>query len=124
MTPIVLSTRSLKPTTTRDAPAHCVSCQQPQAYWRVQHARYGAEAQPICALCFLRTSGWLETHKEQFDLVVNVIGLRRNKALERDEAGGLVHPKDADDVLGAVVLHDRLDAINAFKQKLVQRGAE
>lgn len=122
MIPIVLSTRCLTPAH-HDTNYVCSQCQQPTAHWRVQHARYGDESQPICALCFLDTSGWVEAHKEQFDLVVNAIGLRRKKALSRSATGGLTTHKDADDVLGAIVLHDRFALIQNVKQEM-RRGVE
>lgn len=117
------STRNMVPVYRND-PHVCIKCQQPRAHWSVRHPSYGSEAQPLCALCFFNTSGWLEPNRAQFNLVVNALGLRRNRALERNAAGQLVLPKDADDVLGAIVLHDRVDAVQHLKQHLFRRSAE
>lgn len=117
------TTRCLVPAY-RDDVHICLKCQQPRAVWSVRHPLYGDEAQPICALCFIYTSGWFEQNQTRLRLVVNAIGLRRNKALERDATGRLVSSKDADDVLGAIVLHDRVDAVQRFKQRVFQRSTE
>jgi predicted RNA-binding Zn-ribbon protein involved in translation (DUF1610 family) len=107
--PKVSSTGSLRPLGTT---AHlvCCVCGQQTARWLIMHARYG-EAY-ICSLCFLYDSGWLDTSKAKAAVtrVINVLGLRRGKALECAESR-LVRTEDADDVLGAVVLHARYAAL-------------
>jgi hypothetical protein len=105
-----VSTRCLTPAH-RDTNYICVKCEQPTAHWRVFHARYGEESQPICALCFFKTSDWVGENRQRFDLVVKAVGLRRKVSLQRDELGDLVSGKDADDVLGAIVLHDRFQSL-------------
>lgn len=98
---------------------NCVTCCQPVAHWRIKHARYGGEAD-ICALCFLYTSGWLVKERvRRVEQVVQVIGLKRNQPLQYvvGEHGDKLWPprlailKDADDVLGAIALHDRFEFV-------------
>lgn len=99
---------------------HCIECSEAVAHWWINHPRYGAESVDICALCFLYTSGWLLRERVlRVDQVARVIGLKRQKLLEfvKGENGDrqwpprLVHVKDADDVLGAITLHDRFESV-------------
>lgn len=103
--PRVTSTHALRPL----GPVSnllCTVCKEPCARWSIMHARYGQEN--ICALCFLYDSGWLEAPESKAALqrVANVLGLKRGKSLERVE-GRLTKVADADDVLGAITLHER-----------------
>jgi len=95
-------------------PTHavCVVCKENRARWCIVHARYGQES--ICSLCFLQDSGWFDSaeSKQAIYRVTAAIGLKRNKVLERVE-GRFVRCEDADDVLGAVVLHARWIRVTA-----------
>lgn len=115
----VLSTRVLRPHPV-GVTADCVTCHRPRAHWRVQHPRYGAEVVDVCALCFLYESGWLVPERvRRVTQVIQVIGLKRQKPLEcavgtrgdKMWPPRLEHIKDADDVLGAIVLHDRFEVV-------------
>lgn len=99
---------------------NCVVCAQTCAHWRIRHERYGAADADICALCFLYTSGWLVRERvRRVEQVAQAIGLKRKKPLEfvLGEHGDRVWPprlstvKDADDVLGAIALHDRFEFV-------------
>ena len=93
----------------------CSSCAEKSAHWMVKHPSYGSASTPLCALCFFRNSGWMATGREQFEVVVAAIGKRRQTPMERDVMGMLVNLKDADDVLGAIVLNDR---VASFQQRV------
>jgi hypothetical protein len=76
----------------------------------------------ICALCFLYTSGWLVKERiRRVEQVAQVIGLKRNQSLQYvlDARGDKLWPprlavlKDADDVLGAITLHDRFEFVGS-----------
>jgi len=107
--PKVTSTHALRPLGPTSN-QHCVVCKQQTAHWSIMHARYGQEN--ICALCFLYDSGWLDSPetKAAVSRVANVLGLKRGKVLERVE-GRFVQVRDADDVLGAITLHERFESI-------------
>ncbi len=103
--PAVDSTFVLAPN--RAAPLVCYVCAHERARWRVRHARYGGTVQDLCALCFMYESGWLTpVNQARVARVSTALSLRRNKVLEHVN-GRLVQSTDADDVLGAIVLHDR-----------------
>jgi hypothetical protein len=117
--PTVASTRVLRPIPV-GTNMNCVTCCQPVAHWRIKHARYGEEEASICALCFLYTSGWLVKERvRRVEQVAQVIELKRNQPLQYvlGERGDrlwpprLVQVKDADDVLGALTLHDRFEMV-------------
>ena len=107
--PKVLNTHVLRPLGPT-ASFHCAVCKQPTAHWSITHARYGQEN--ICALCFLYDSGWLDSPETKVAVarVTNVLGLKRGKPLERVE-GRFIRVQDADDVLGAITLHERFESI-------------
>lgn len=111
--PIVTSTTVLRPHHSGTS-FHCVTCAKPVAHWSIRHQRYGGEAASICALCFLYTSGWLvEGRVRRVQMVTQALALRKGKVLEFEKDSRppkLVHVSDADDVLGAITLHDRVEA--------------
>jgi hypothetical protein len=118
--PVVKTTRGVLWPHPVGATMTCVVCSHTRAHWRVKHARYGTSDADICALCFLYTSGWLVQERvRRVEQVAQAIGLKRQKPLEYvlGERGDKVWPprlstvKDADDVLGAIVLHDRFESL-------------
>ena len=117
--PPVLTTRVLRPHSS-GVKATCVTCCQPVARWRIKHPRYGGDETDICALCFIYTSGWLVRERvRRLEQVVQVIGLKRKQPLQcvLGEHGDKLWPPrlsvvgDADDVLGAIALHDRFEFV-------------
>lgn len=119
--PTVQSTRVLRPHTF-GVTKMCCTCHEAVAHWNITHPRYGTEATDICAPCFLYTSGWLVPERfTRVEQIIKVIGLKRGKALEYvlGEHGDKVWPPrlakvaDADSVLGAIVLHDRFEALTS-----------
>lgn len=117
--PPVQSTRVLRPHAV-SVRATCVTCCQPVARWRIKHPRYGADEVDLCALCFLYTSGWLVKERvRRVEQVAQVIGLKRQRPLQYvlGENGDRLWPPrlsvvgDADDVLGAIALHDRFEFV-------------
>ena len=117
--PTVASTRVLRPHS-QGAKASCVTCCQPVARWRIKHPRYGSDEVDICALCFLYTSGWLVKERvRRVEQVVQAISLKRNRTLQYvlGVNGDKLWPprlsavSDADDVLGAIALHDRFEFV-------------
>ena len=107
--PVVTTTRCLKPTHAAVLLV-CSGCNKPQAHWTVRHPRYGEEEQNICALCFFKTSGWADGNKERLRLVINAISMRSNSLVETNN-NLPVHVKDADNILGAIALHERFEAL-------------
>jgi hypothetical protein len=94
------------------------------ARWRFQHPRYGPEEVDLCSLCFLYKSGWLVAERvRRVEQVATVIGRKRereqarqlefamNPQGDRQWPPRLVNVKDADDVLGAITLHDRFEIV-------------
>lgn len=105
--PRVTSTRVLRPL--GPTTLTCVGCKKLTAKWFIVHPRYGQEN--ICSLCFFYDSGWLEAPESKVSLerVANVIALRHGKSLARED--GKLTARDADDVLGAITLHERFSII-------------
>ena len=113
---------------------HCVVCAEPVARWRFKHPRYGSEEVDLCSLCFLYKSGWLVAERvRRVEQVAQVIGRRRGemaKQLEfamnlqgdRQWPPRLVNVKDADDVLGAITLHDRFEIAMSQNQNPARRS--
>lgn len=89
----------------------CSVCKEPRARWVIVHPRYGSDAS-ICSFCFLYDSGWLDRAeaKSAVTRLSNVIGLKRGKVLQMRE-GRLSRIEDANDVLGAVALHERFEFV-------------
>lgn len=90
---------------------HCSVCAQPVARWSILRTN-----KHICALCFFNTTDWVREHWERFDAVIRAISFRRNQVIPRTEKGGLVEVKDADNVLGAIVLHDLFDKVTSLRR--------
>lgn len=107
----VSSTHTLRPHPPTLVKVCCV-CSKPQARWSLLHSRFGPEPVDLCSLCFLYSSGWLTpVRARRVDTVVSALGLRARKVLERVE-GRLVLVSDADNVLGAITLQDRVERLN------------
>lgn len=113
--PAVTSTRCLKPTHAAVLLV-CSGCNQPQAHWTVRHPRYGTEEQNICALCFFKTSGWADGNKERLRLVINALSMRAKSLIETNN-NLPVQVKDADNILGAIALHERFEALGLHRKK-------
>lgn len=67
----------------------------------------------LCALCLLYDSAWGRQARESIEEAVRQVEATREKEFESDDSNRLVVPKDADDVLGVIVLSRRAAAMRA-----------
>ena len=67
----------------------------------------------LCALCVLYDSEWGRKARAPIEEVVRQVEAAREKEFESDGSNRLINSKDADDVLGVVVLSQRASAMRA-----------
>lgn len=87
--------------------SHCAKCDKPQARWGIT---VGRSSPPlfICGACVLYESAW---GKSQSPLVpATIASIERNSDRRFSFTDGRLSSKDADDVLGVVILTERTAA--------------
>jgi hypothetical protein len=107
----VASLSCLKPLASQADALSCYACALARAKWTIRHPRYGVSPVPLCALCFLQTSGWVQPNEARLQDVLGAQALRKRRAIPTVD-GIPSDVKDADNVLGSLVLHDRFQALN------------
>jgi len=86
--------------------AHCAKCDKPQARWGITVGRQSPLF--ICGACVLYESAW---GKSQSPLVpATIASIERNSDRRFVFSDGRLSSKDADDVLGVVILTERTAA--------------
>lgn len=110
-----ISTRALRPAGVQSA-LTCSTCNEPRARWT--RSRFPGASQPtdpaLCSLCFFRVSGWsaVAANRARLRLVAGAISVRSGKKVElQDGLPTLI--ADADNILGAITLQDRVEAIRS-----------
>ncbi len=86
----------------------CLKCGKCTSVWSLPTK--AEETLTICSMCVLYDQAtWCDSAKE----MITQIEVSRGRMFERDQAARLVKPKDADDVVGALVLLARVSSLGA-----------
>lgn len=83
--------------------SNCIVCDKPQARWEV---RSGSAPAFLCGLCVLHETKWGKENQSLLNSVAGQIELHGNRKFERNPEGNLIHCKEADDLMGVVMLMD------------------
>lgn len=93
----------------------CHICDKRQARWEYHsepHAQKKGE--PVCAVCWLYDSIWGEGKKSDIDVFIRAVETEASTRFERVD-GRLSMCRDADRILGAIVLTSKMFAIQRRK---------
>jgi len=85
----------------------CVRCDKPTASWWCDLPTEGADKTYICSICSLYTTKWGIAESSAIEETLSRIQSVRRRTFDTDSNGRLVRSKDADDVLGVMVLASR-----------------
>lgn len=106
MRPLRMESRTFKPLPAQFLGAACVKCNKLQSKWCLDIPN--SEITTVCALCVLYEYPWGLRHREQIDEFVSEVEATRGTVLEKSEDGRITSIKDADGIVGAIVLTSRL----------------
>jgi len=106
--PVSFDTTMLRPLPQELLGAVCNQCDKTQAVWAMPHAtRLGEEAPFVCSLCMLYKSRWaLESRVVIDDFITEVEKIVM--PFNRTPEGELLDCKDADRILFAIVVENRM----------------
>lgn len=91
----------------------CHSCKRPQASWWLDVFEPVERDTKVyaCSLCLLYETEWGKRDRSKIEEVVRRVESVRDVEFESDDSNRLVNPKDADDILGVVVLSHRASVL-------------
>ncbi len=93
----------------------CCSCNQLRSSWWVDMFDPVSKENKVyvCALCLLYKTEWGRKARATIEEVVRRVERSRSAEFETDESNQLVRARDADDILGVIVLSHRAASIRA-----------
>ena len=118
MQPVSFDTSLVRPLPKELFGSVCSECDKPQSVWALPHAtQLGQETPFVCSLCVLYESRWAQDAGESVAAFVAEVERVRGTPFDRNDAGHLARVEDADRILIAIVIENRLDAVR--KARLV-----
>lgn len=120
--PLFVDSRFLRPLAQSMWDCACSSCDKRQSKWDFIPVDNPPPSGgfPMCSLCWLYDSEWGKTRRTEVDVMIKDVEKSRGKAFQRAKGGKLWACKDADGILGAVVMTSRIFEI----QDRARRGSE
>lgn len=102
----------LRPKLLRPLPASlrgiaCARCDKPQSSWWADLQNEDEDKTYVCSICMIYDTKWGREHREDVEEVVMTIQKARDCLFDKNDSNQLLNARDADDVLGVVVLADR-----------------
>jgi hypothetical protein len=93
----------------------CFSCNQLRSSWWVEAFEPVNQENKVyvCSLCLLYKTEWGRGARSTIEEVVRRVERSRNVEFETDDSNRLVRPRDADDILGVIVLSHRAAGLRA-----------
>jgi len=107
---------TLKPKLIRPVPAPlrgvaCARCDKNQSSWWADLEHEGEDKAYVCSLCMMYNTAWGRTARASVEEVVREIEKSRDREFDKDPSNQLLKVRDADDVMGVVVLADRVTGV-------------
>lgn len=113
--PLYVSGRFLRPLPQSMWDSACEKCDKRQAKWAFTPADAppGAGDYPLCSLCWLYESEWGKQRRDQIDAMIRDVEKTHDKIFQRAKGKKLWSCKDADSILGAIVMTSKMFEIQA-----------
>ena len=89
----------------------CCMCERLQSSWQTEWPTDDDNKVYLCSLCILYATDWGVSVRAEVEFVVMTIQKTR-EPFEKDASNRLIRSKDADDVLGVVVLSSRVAGVH------------
>ena len=92
----------------------CSVCDKPQSVWQMASQ---PELTPVCSICVLYKVPWKGKSGEDIELFIRSVEDRTDMLFERDSSGNLLSCKDADRLVGSLVLVEKMIGMAKKAQK-------
>ena len=103
----------------------CCMCERTQSSWQTDWVTEDDDKVYLCSLCVLYETDWGRLERASIEAVIMRMQKARNTTFEKDPSNRLTLSRDADDVLGVVVLASRVaKAQNLATSMAALRGLE
>ena len=114
--PLLIDSRFLRPLPQSMWDTACVKCDKRQAKWAFtpdDEDLPPSEDYPMCSLCWLYESDWGKERRSDIDAMILDVQKVKGKIFQRAKGNKLWSCKDADSILGAIVMTSRMFEIQA-----------
>jgi len=116
--PVSFDTAVLRPLPRELQGGVCGQCDRAQSVWVLALAPEGSDQAPfVCSLCMLHKSRWAAEKQEQIKEFAKAVEYARNTRFERTDTGELLHIADADRLMFAIFMENRLHAVQARRPR-------
>jgi hypothetical protein len=108
-----LPERDVKPRMLKPLPTHlrgiaCCMCERMQSSWQTDWVTEDDNKVYLCSICIIYHTDWGRTERANIESVVVNIQKARGTEFDKDLSKRMMLARDADDVLGVVVLATRV----------------
>lgn len=98
----------------------CCICERAQSRWFIDWDTEDDDKAYLCALCILYSTEWGKSVRAPIEEVIMAVQKERNALFEKDGSNRLILSKDADDVLGVIVLAGRVAGVQRITGAAVE----
>jgi len=113
--PLIVDSQYLRPLPKAMWDTACERCDKRQAKWSFlpSEAAPPSGDYPMCSLCWLYESEWGKGRREDLDKMILDVQRAKGRIFQRAKGNKLWSCKDADVILGAIVMTSRIFEIQA-----------